>query len=124
MDAPEFTALSRHAAGVALLLFGGWVVMVFLRAFFDAYTPRPTATGPTEEEAAPAEDQIPSRLATVLPALRGVVLGAVAGLIALVVLSRLGVISARCWPPSASSASPFPLDRGRSSATSSRASSS
>lgn len=91
MSSPEFRTFSRQGAGIAALLFSGWVILVFLRAFFDAYTPRPVVSGPTDEDAVPVEAHIPSRLATVLPVLRGVVLGAVAGLITLVVLSRLGV---------------------------------
>jgi small-conductance mechanosensitive channel len=91
MASPEFSAFSRQAAGVAILLFAGWVALVFLRAFFDAYAPRQAASGPADEDAAPVEGHVPSRLATVLPVLRGVVLGAVAGLVGLVVLSRLGV---------------------------------
>jgi small-conductance mechanosensitive channel len=90
MGSPESIAFSRQAASVALLTFGGWVALVFLKAFFDAYTPRPSVAMPGDEDATP-HDQIPSRLATVLPVLRGVVLGAVVGLISLVVLSRLGV---------------------------------
>lgn len=86
----QFGSLTRQAGGIAALAFAGWVVMVFLRALFDAYTPRRTSIGPADEEAAHNED-VPTRLATVLPVLRGVVLGAVAGLTLLVLLSRLGV---------------------------------
>lgn len=90
MGSPEFIAFSRQAASVAILAFCGWVALVFLKAFFDAYTPKPSPTMPGDEDAV-HDDQIPSRLATVLPVLRGVVLGAVVGLVSLVVLSRLGV---------------------------------
>ncbi len=45
---------------------------------------------PADEDAVP-DDLVPSRLATVLPVLRGVVLAAVVGLTILVVLARLGV---------------------------------
>ncbi|TCR66484.1 mechanosensitive ion channel domain-containing protein [Bosea sp. BK604] len=90
MGSPEFIAFSRQAASIALLAFGGWVALVFLKAFFDAYTPKAAPTMPGDEDAV-HEDHIPSRLATVLPVLRGVVLGAVVGLVGLVVLSRLGV---------------------------------
>lgn len=86
----EFIAFSRQAASVALLSFAGWVVLVFLKTFFDGYVPRPNSVMPGDEDAVP-DDQIPSRLGTVMPVLRGVVLGAVIGLIGLVVLSRLGV---------------------------------
>ncbi|RDJ21330.1 mechanosensitive ion channel family protein [Bosea caraganae] len=90
MGSPEFIAFSRQAASVALLAFGGWVALVFLKAFFDAYTPKPTPSLPGDEDVV-HEDLVPSRLATVLPVMRGVVLGAVFGLTGLVVLSRLGV---------------------------------
>lgn len=86
----EFAAFMRQAGGVAALAFGGWVALVFLRAFFDAYAPKAAASGPADEDAS-VEESVPSRLATVLPVLRGVVLGAVTGLTGLVVLSKLGV---------------------------------
>lgn len=86
----EFASFMRQAGGVAVLVFAGWVAIVFLRAFFDAFSPRKTAIGPADEDAI-AADHVPSRLATVLPVLRGVVLTAVFGLTGLVLLSRLGV---------------------------------
>ncbi|MBR3194195.1 mechanosensitive ion channel family protein [Bosea sp. (in: a-proteobacteria)] len=86
----EFAVLMQRAGGVAALAFGGWVAIVFLRSFFDAYTPKPTISLPGDEDAVP-HDHVPSRLATVLPVLRGVVLAAAIGLTALVLLSRLGV---------------------------------
>lgn len=90
VSSTEFADFTRQAAGVAILVFGGWVVLVFLRAFFDAYTPKHVAIMPGDEDT-PHHDNVPSRLATVLPVLRGVVLSAVIGLTSLVVLSRLGV---------------------------------
>ncbi|AZO77110.1 MULTISPECIES: mechanosensitive ion channel family protein [unclassified Bosea (in: a-proteobacteria)] len=90
VSSDQFTMLMRQAGGVAVLAFGGWVAIVFLRSFFDAYTPKPVASLPGDEDAVP-HDHVPSRLATVLPVLRGVVLAAVFGLTALVLLSRLGV---------------------------------
>ncbi|HEV7324590.1 MAG TPA: mechanosensitive ion channel family protein [Bosea sp. (in: a-proteobacteria)] len=90
VSSEQFTMLMRQAGGVAVLAFGGWVAIVFLRSFFDAYTPKPTISQPGDEDAVPV-DHVPSRLATVLPVLRGVVLAAVIGLTALVLLSRLGV---------------------------------
>ena len=86
----EFAVLMQRAGGVAALAFGGWVAIVFLRSFFDAYTPKPTTSLPGDEDAVP-HDHVPSRLATVLPVLRGVVLATAIGLTALVLLSRLGV---------------------------------
>ncbi|WP_066469442.1 mechanosensitive ion channel domain-containing protein [Bosea sp. WAO] len=90
MSSGQFGQISRQIASIAVLAFAGWVVMVFLRGFFDAYAPRPRSTGPVDEDVMP-EDNIPSRLATVMPVLRGVVLTAVIGLTILVLLSRLGV---------------------------------
>ncbi len=91
MSTTQFTAFSRQAAGVAVFAFAGWVALVFLRVFFDACTPQPRASGPAVEEGEGPADSVPSRLATVLPVLRGVVLGAVLGLTILIVLSRMGV---------------------------------
>ncbi|MGE7468092.1 mechanosensitive ion channel family protein [Bosea sp. NPDC003192] len=90
VSSDQFAMLMRQAGGVALLAFGGWVTVVFLRSFFDAYTPKPTISLPGDEDAVP-HDHVPSRLATVLPVLRGVVLAAAIGLTVLVLLSRLGV---------------------------------
>lgn len=90
MSTAQFTGVSRQAAGVAVFAFVGWVALVFLRAFFDGYAPKRRATGAMDEEDGHG-DSVPSRLATVLPVLRGVVLGAVLGLTILIVLSRMGV---------------------------------
>lgn len=90
VSSTQFADFTRQASGIAFLGFGGWVALVFLRAFFDAYTPKPKTIMPGDEDT-PHEESVPSRLATVLPVLRGVVLSAVIGLTALVVLSRMGV---------------------------------
>jgi small-conductance mechanosensitive channel len=90
VSSTQFAEFTRQAAGLAILVFLGWVAIVFLRAFFDAYTPRRAGSGPIDEDAA-VEESVPSRLATVMPVLRGVVLAAVFGLTGLVVLSRIGV---------------------------------
>lgn len=90
VSSDQFAVLMRQAGGVAVLAFAGWVAIVFLRSFFDAYAPTPAVAGPADEDAVP-HDHVPSRLATVMPILRGVVLTAVFGLTGLVLLSRLGV---------------------------------
>ncbi len=90
VSSTQFAEFIRQAAGLAILVFIGWVAIVFLRAFFDAYAPRRGGHGPIDEDAA-VEESVPSRLATVMPVMRGVVLSAVFGLTGLVVLSRLGV---------------------------------
>lgn len=86
----QFAAVMRQIAGVAIFAFVGWVALIFLHAFFDASTPKRPVIGPGDEDVV-HEESVPSRLATVLPVLRGVVLGAVLGLTILIVLSRLGV---------------------------------
>ncbi len=86
----QFALVMRQTAGVAVFAFVGWVALVFLHAFFEGYTPKRAAIGPGDEDAV-HEASVPTRLATVLPVLRGVVLGAVLGLTILIVLSRLGV---------------------------------
>lgn len=91
MSTAQFGTVSRQAAGVAVFAFAGWVALVFLRVFFDACAPKRRASGPMEEEEEGHADSVPSRLATVLPVLRGVVLGTVLGLTILIVLSRMGV---------------------------------
>ncbi len=90
VSSAQFAAVMRQTAGVAIFAFVGWVALVFLHAFFEAYTPRRHVVGPGDEDVA-HEEGVPSRLATVLPVLRGVVLGTVLGLTILIVLSRLGV---------------------------------
>ncbi|WP_293809692.1 mechanosensitive ion channel family protein [uncultured Bosea sp.] len=90
VSSAQFAAVMRQTAGVAIFAFAGWVALVFLHAFFEAYTPKRHVVGPTDEDVV-HEEGVPSRLATVLPVLRGVVLGAVLGLTILIVLSRLGV---------------------------------
>lgn len=90
VSSAQFAAVMRQTAGVAIFAFAGWVALVFLHAFFEAYTPKRHVVGPADEDVV-HEEGVPSRLATVLPVLRGVVLGAVLGLTILIVLSRLGV---------------------------------
>jgi small-conductance mechanosensitive channel len=82
-------ALLRSLVASALLLSAGWIVWVFLVAFFDAH--RPTASGHGDGADEDAAQPVATRLGTVLPVLRGVVLGAVVGLTVLLLLARLGV---------------------------------
>lgn len=90
LSSDQFLSFTQRVGGVLALVFGGWVALVFLRSFFDAYTPKRGPVLPGDEDAMPV-DHVPSRLATVMPVLRGVVLGTVFGLTALVLLARLGV---------------------------------
>lgn len=87
---PDYVAFRRHAFAEALLLLSGWVALVFLRALFGAFAPRRASKLPFDEEAQ-HDEAAPSRLATVLPIVRGVVLSAVIVLTALVALAQLGV---------------------------------
>ncbi|WP_420870302.1 mechanosensitive ion channel family protein [Methylobacterium crusticola] len=82
------TALVRVAAA----LVAGWAVWSFLKAYFSAHLPaaRPGLPG-EEDEAEPAAQ---GRLATVLPIVRDLALGATLALTALIVLSALGIDTA------------------------------
>ncbi len=39
VSSEQFVAFLSQVRGVALLAFAGWVLLVFLRSFFDAYAP-------------------------------------------------------------------------------------
>ena len=84
------TTLS-HLTAVAIVFGAGWIIFIFAKAFFDAYAPAPAHRMMPGEEEDSAEDHVPSRLATVLPVIRGAALGAIVALTALIGLSRLGV---------------------------------
>jgi small-conductance mechanosensitive channel len=66
-----------------------WTALTLLRAVFDAYTPKEVTGMPGEGD--DAEPTVQSRLSTVLPLIRGIVLGFVIGITVLVGLSMLGV---------------------------------
>lgn len=89
VNSERFVSLTRQMAGVAVLAFSCWVALVFLRSYFDAYAPKRPATLPGDEDA--DDEYMPSRLTTVMPVLRGVVIFAVLGIAMLVLLSQLGV---------------------------------
>ena len=84
------SAQLAQVMGLAAFAFAGWLFWAFLKSFFDCYAPKPGHAGVLDEDAG-GQDEIPSRLATVLPVLRGLVLGSVAGLTILFCLSRMGV---------------------------------
>ena len=44
-DAPDTVSFGQRVLGVATLAFMGWIALTFLRAFFDAYTPRAVHAG-------------------------------------------------------------------------------
>jgi len=85
----QFSSLTRQIGGVAALAFSCWVALVFLRTFFDAYAPKRPVSSPGDEDE--ADEYRPSRLVTIMPLIRGVVVFAVLALAALVLLSQLGV---------------------------------
>ena len=85
-SAPTGRIIARIAAAAGAA-FAGWLAFTFLRVLFTALSPKPVAS--QDEEA--VDDTPASRLATVLPALRGLVLGSVLGLTLLFFLSSLGV---------------------------------
>lgn len=86
----QVAALEGPIAVIAVLLVG-WMVWSFLEALFQAYMPQTRAvTGPDAEDES-AEQQVQSRFGTILPLVRAVVLAGIAGITALIALSRLGV---------------------------------
>ncbi|MGL4727224.1 MAG: mechanosensitive ion channel family protein [Bosea sp. (in: a-proteobacteria)] len=85
----DATLVLRSTVSVAVIAMAGWALWLFLRTLFDAYRPEPSsaAAGDMDDQGQPVQ----SRLATVLPVLRGFVLGAVIGLTLLLCLARMGV---------------------------------
>ena len=83
--------LLSHLTAVAVVFGVGGVIFIFAKAFFDAYAPAQNRSLMPGDEDESAEDHVPSRLATVLPVVRGAALGAIIGLTALICLSRIGV---------------------------------
>lgn len=90
VNSSEYAATMRHVMVIATVTFVGWVLLTFLRGYFDAYATNRPVTGPVDEDAE-VHDSVPSRLATVLPVLRGIVLGGVIAFTGLIVISRLGI---------------------------------
>ncbi|MGL4440712.1 MAG: mechanosensitive ion channel family protein, partial [Bosea sp. (in: a-proteobacteria)] len=86
----EYAANMRQVMVIATVTLVGWVLLTFLRGYFDAYATDKPATGPVDEDAE-VHDSMPSRLGTVLPVLRGIVLGGVIAFTSLIVISRLGI---------------------------------
>lgn len=86
---PAVAALNRIAL-TAAILFAGFIVLTFLKSLLDQHAPPAhVAALPSAEDN--AEATVQSRLASVLPVLRGFLLGAVIALTALVALSKLGI---------------------------------
>ncbi len=88
-EASALVALLNRAAMAAAIMFAGYVVLAFVRRLLDLQTPKPRSAVPSAEEE--VEVTVQSRLASVMPVLRGFVLGAVIALTALIALSKLGI---------------------------------
>lgn len=73
--------------GIALVV--GWAIWTFLRSWFSAFAPVERPTLPGEEGA--DEPHPGSRLSTILPLFRDMLLGVVVAVTSLVVLSSIGV---------------------------------
>lgn len=85
---PMVAALNRLAVA-AVILFAGYVALSFVKSVLDYQAPARNRLMPSAEE-----DNVPtvqSRLASVMPVLRGFLLGAVIAVTALVALSKLGI---------------------------------
>jgi moderate conductance mechanosensitive channel len=82
-------AARRAVLGALAVAVVGWTLVAVLRGVFDAYAPKPVSLLPGQEDEGDGAPQ--SRLATVMPLLRHVVLVAVAAVAVLVFLSTLGV---------------------------------
>jgi small-conductance mechanosensitive channel len=91
LDPASGTTLAAIGAAVRIgaALAVGWAIWSFLNAYFTAYAPKPRSSvpGDPEEHEAPAQ----GRLATVLPLVRDLALGAVIAVTGLAVLSGFGV---------------------------------
>ncbi len=74
-------------AGAALMV--AWVLWTFLDTYFAAFTPKSRSARPGEEDE--GEQPVQTRLATVLPLLRNIALGAIVATTVLAVLASLGM---------------------------------
>jgi small-conductance mechanosensitive channel len=88
-DSAEAVNALAAVTMVVALAVGGWLLLVFIDALFDAYAPARAPSMPGEEE--DAEELVASRLGTVLPLVRATLIGAILAVTVLVCLSRLGV---------------------------------
>ncbi|AMJ61607.1 hypothetical protein AXW83_15985 [Bosea sp. PAMC 26642] len=75
------------AAGTAFVT--GWIIWTYLSTYFAAHAPKARSGIPIDEDG--SEAPVRTRLATVLPLLKGVGLGGVVAVTALVMLASLGV---------------------------------
>lgn len=88
-EASASIAALRHLIGATFIVFFGFVVLSFMGALMDAHAPTRVSAMPGEDDDPAASVQ--SRLGTVMPVLRGFMLGAIIGVTALIALSRLGI---------------------------------
>jgi small-conductance mechanosensitive channel len=87
--APDISLILQKIATVGVVVIGGLVFWNVARTFIDAFVPKPRIAQPGEDDV--PEGLVQSRLSTVLPVMRGVVLGAIIAVTVLLVLSRLNV---------------------------------
>ena len=83
-------AFTREAIAAGTVVVVGWAILRVLSAFFDANAAIARSGLPGEEDEE-QEATTQGRLATAIPLIRNLVLGAVAGVTILVALSSLGV---------------------------------
>ena len=82
-------ALLQSTLKMSVALVVGWAALRFLRTWFSAYAPNERLAMPGDEQ---AEDAHPgTRLSTILPLFRDMLLGVVIAVTGLIVLSSIGV---------------------------------
>ena len=92
MQAPQAVAGVHAVVAAAVVLLAGWVVLQYLKAFFEAHAPRRAVNRPGEEDDSDAAPL--TRMATALPLIRNVALATVAAIAGLVALAKLGLDTA------------------------------
>jgi small-conductance mechanosensitive channel len=88
-DSEVAALILRAAVTVAASLVAAWALWTFLDTVFTAHAPRGSAALPGEEDEGSAPVQ--TRLATVLPLVRHLALGAIVAVTALAILAAVGV---------------------------------
>jgi small-conductance mechanosensitive channel len=86
---PRIAEALRAIATAGVVLLIGWILLRYLKAFFDAHAPKPPRALPGEDDV--LEEVPQSRIATALPLIRNLAIGAVSAVFLLIALSKLGV---------------------------------
>ncbi|GAB4166338.1 MAG: hypothetical protein OHK0024_00790 [Thalassobaculales bacterium] len=86
-ETARMAAVIRAVVTLSVIAIAGHAVLAVLCAVFDAYAPPPVIRGPSAEENKPAPA---GRLATVLPVIRNLVMGAAVAVAVLIAMSSLG----------------------------------